>query len=138
SYESFAINTYGGIGIFGLILAAVGLAGVTAYAVAQRGKEIGIRLALGATKRGVLLLVLREGSALVLVGTTLGVLGAIALAKILSALANAFVEALQVGTTDPRLLFGAPLLLALLALLACYVPARRATKIDVLKALRQS
>jgi predicted permease len=138
SYERFAINTYGGIGIFGLILAAVGLAGVTAYAVAQRGKEIGIRLALGATKRGVLLLVLREGSALVLVGTALGVFGAFSLAKILSALANAFVEALQVGTTDPRLIVGAPLLLALLALLACYVPARRATKVDVLKALRQS
>ncbi len=107
-------NTYGGIGVFGLVLAAIGLAGVTAYAVARRRKEIGIRMALGASKAQVLRLVLREGTALVSVGTVLGFLGAIALAKVLSALASIFVEALQVGTDDPRLLVGAPLLLAAL------------------------
>jgi predicted permease len=129
------INTYGGIGLFGLVLAAIGLAGVTAYAVAQRRKEIGIRMALGARKEQVLLLVLREGMALVSVGTVLGFLGAFALAKILSTLTSVFVDALQVGTNDPRLLLGAPLLLGGLALLACYVPARRAAKIDPLMAL---
>lgn len=137
SAERFAVGTYGGIGIFGLILAAIGLAGVTAYGVAQRGREIGIRMALGARKGQVLRLMLREGAALVGAGTVLGFLGAFVLAKILSALTSIFVDALKVGTDDPRLLLGAPLLLAALALLACYVPARRAAKIDPLKALRQ-
>jgi predicted permease len=136
--QRFAVSTYGGIGLFGLVLSAVGLAGVTAYAVAQRRKEIGIRMALGARKGQVLLLVLREGTALVAVGTVLGFLAAFALAKALSALTNIFANSLKVGTGDVRLLIGAPLLLAGLVLLACYVPARRAVKIDPLKALRQS
>jgi len=125
------------MGVFGLLLAAIGLAGVTAYAVAQRRKEIGIRMALGARKGQVLRLVLREGAALVSAGTFLGFLGAVALAKMLSALTHVFVEILKVGTNDPRLLLGAPLLLVGLALLACYVPARRAAMIDPLKALRE-
>jgi macrolide transport system ATP-binding/permease protein len=133
----FSLQTYGGIGVFGLVLAAIGLAGVTAYAVAQRRKEIAIRTALGASKAQVLGLVLREGAALVGVGTVIGFLGAIGLAKIVSSLANMFVDALRVGTDDLRLLIGAPLLLAAVAMLACYVPARRAVKIDPLKALRQ-
>jgi macrolide transport system ATP-binding/permease protein len=133
----FAVSTYGGIGLFGLILAAIGLAGVTAYAVARRRREIGIRMALGARKAQVLRLVLRESAALVVVGTLLGFLGAIALVKILSALANILVEAFRLGTNDLRLLLGAPLLLAALALVACYVPARKSTQIDPLKALRQ-
>jgi macrolide transport system ATP-binding/permease protein len=137
SYERFAVNSYSGIGVFGLVLAAIGLAGVTGYAVAQRRKEIGIRMALGARKGQVLLLVMREGTALVSVGTVLGFLGAFALAKTLSALTNVFVDALKMGTGDLRLLVGAPLLLAGLALLACYVPARRAAKIDPLQALRE-
>jgi len=81
--------------------------------------------------------VLREGAALVSVGTLLGFSGAFALAKVLSALTNIFVEALAVGTSDLRLLVGAPLLLAALTLLACYVPARRAAKIDPLTAVRE-
>ena len=133
----FSTNTYTGIGVFGLVLAAIGLAGVTAYAVAQRRKEIGIRMALGAGKRQVLRLVLREGAALVTVGTLLGFLGAYAAGKILAAVAQIFVDSLKIGTNDPRLLLGAPLLLAGLALFACYVPARKAIKIDPLKALRQ-
>jgi predicted permease len=137
SAERFAVNTYGGIGIFGLALAAIGLAGVTAYAVAQRRKEVGIRMALGARKGQVLLLVMREGAALVIAGAALGFLGAFALTKMLSAMTNVFVDALKVGTGDPRLLVGAPLLLAALALLACYVPARRAAKVDPQRALRE-
>ena len=133
----FSVQTYGGIGVFGLVLAAIGLAGVTAYTVAQRRKEIAIRTALGASRARVLGLVLREGTALVGAGTVLGFLGAIALAKIVSALANMFVDALRMGTNDPRLLLGAPLLLAAVAMLACYVPARRAAQIDPLKALRE-
>jgi predicted permease len=137
SSERFAVNTYAGIGMFSLVLSAVGLAGVTAYAVAQRRKEIAIRMALGARKEQVLLLVLREGAALVIAGTVLGLAGALCLAKMLSALTSVFVEALKVGTNDLRLLAGLPLLLAGLALFSCYVPARRAAGIDPLKALRQ-
>jgi macrolide transport system ATP-binding/permease protein len=133
----FSLQSYGAIGLFGLVLAAIGLAGVTAYAVAQRRKEIAIRTALGASRAQVLRLVLREGAALVCVGTVLGFLGAIAMAKILSALASMFVDALRFGTTDPMLLIGAPLLLAAVAMLACYLPARRSATIDPLKALRE-
>jgi hypothetical protein len=133
----FSVQTYGGMGVFGLLLAAIGLAGITAYSVAQRRKEIAIRTALGASRARVLGLVLREGAALVAAGTVLGFLGAIGLAKVVSALANMFVDALKVGTNDPRLLVGAPLLLAAVAMLACYVPARRSVQIDPLKALRE-
>jgi len=94
-------------------------------------------MALGARKGQVLTLVLREGTSLVSVGTVLGFLGAFALAKALSAMTNVFVESLKIGTNDPRLLIGAPVLLAMLAMLACYLPARKATKIDPLKALRE-
>ena len=133
----FSVQTYGGIGLFGLMLAAIGLAGVTGYAVAQRRKEIAIRTALGASTAQVLRLVLREGTALVSVGTVLGFLGAIVLARVVSALTSIFVDALKIGTNDPRLLVGAPLLLAAVAMLACYVPARKSAQIDPLKALRE-
>jgi ABC-type antimicrobial peptide transport system permease subunit len=132
-----AMRTYGGIGVFGLVLSAIGLAGVTAYAVARRRREIGIRMALGARKGQVLRLVLREAAALITVGTALGFLGAFAMSRILSALTSEFADAFKVGTNDLRLLVGAPLLLAGLAMLSCYVPARTAARIDPLKALRQ-
>ncbi|MGA8103931.1 MAG: ABC transporter permease [Candidatus Acidiferrales bacterium] len=137
SATRFAVQTYGGIGVFGLVLAAIGLAGITAYGVAQRRKEIAIRTALGASPAQVLRLVLREGAALVGVGTVLGFLGAMAMAKILASLTSMFVQALSVGTGDLRLLVGAPLLLAVVAMLACYAPARRSAQIDPLKALRE-
>jgi predicted permease len=137
SATRFAVQTYGGIGVFGLVLAAIGLAGITAYSVAQRRKEIAIRMALGSSTAQVLRLVLREGAALVGVGTVLGFLGAMAMAKILSSLTSIFVEAFRIGTDDLRLLVGAPALLAAVAMLACYLPARRSAQIDPLKALRE-
>lgn len=137
SSTRFAVQTYGGIGVFGLMLAAIGLAGITAYSVAQRSKEIAIRTALGASRAQVLRLVLREGTALVSVGTVLGFLGALAMAKVLSALTNIFVEAFRMGTDDLRLLIGAPVLLAAVTMLACHVPAHRSVQIDPLKALRE-
>jgi len=133
----FSIQTYAGIGIFGLVLAAIGLAGVTAYAVAQRRKEIAIRSAVGASRGQLLRLVLREGTTLIGTGTILGFLGAVVMARILSALTNIFAEAVRVGTDDPRLLVGAPLLLASVAMLACYLPARRSMQIDPMKVLRE-
>jgi len=137
SSQAFAVGTYGGMGIFGLVLAAVGLAGVTACAVAQRRKEIGIRMALGARQGQMLRLVLREAAALAGAGTVLGFLGAFVLAKMLSALTQVFAQTVKAGTDDPRLLVGAPLLLAAAAMLACYLPARRSAKIDPLRALRE-
>ena len=126
---------YGGFGIFGLILASVGLASVTAYSVAQRRREIGIRMALGAQRSQVLRLVMKEGIALVIVGSALGFLGALAIGRILSAILPEIADALR--TNQTALLIGAPLLLASLAMLACYFPARKSTKIDPLAALRQ-
>jgi macrolide transport system ATP-binding/permease protein len=126
--------TYGMIGAFGLILASVGLAGVTAYSVSQRGREIGIRIALGAQNRDVLALVIKEGLVLVVVGSVVGLALAWAGIRVLSGL---FFTVASVQSSDPLLLVGAPLLLAALAMLACYLPARRSMRIDPAVALRQ-
>jgi ABC-type antimicrobial peptide transport system permease subunit len=133
----FSEAIYGGIGVFGLILASIGLAGVTGYAVARRRKEIGIRMALGARSAQVLRLVLKEGTALVAVGSVFGFIGAFAISRGLSSITSQFAQAFASSTGDPVLLIGAPLLLAALAMLACYVPARKSTKIDPLAALRE-
>jgi predicted permease len=133
----FAMILLGAFAVLALGLAAIGIYGVIAYVVGQRTQEIGIRMALGARKAQVLGLVLRESATLIAVGTVIGFLGAVALAKALSAITTAFSDAFTVGVDDPRLLIGAPLLLAVLALLACYIPARRAAKIDPIQALRQ-
>lgn len=119
-----------------LALAAIGLAGVTAYPVARRRKEIGIRMALGAPKGQVLRLVLREGGSMVCIGSALGLLGAFAASRALAA-SSILGPIFAANSRDPRLVFGAPLLLAGLAMLACYIPARRSAKIDPLIALRE-
>jgi len=126
--------TYGIIGAFGLILASVGLAGVTAYSVAQRAREIGIRIALGAGRSNVLALVMKEGAVLVVAGTAIGLVIAWASLKLMTAL---FVVAATTSSSNPVLIFGAPSLLAVLALIACFVPARRSTRIDPAVTLRQ-
>jgi predicted permease len=127
---------YGGIGIFGLILASIGLAGVTAYAVARRRKEIGIRMALGARSSQVLRLVMKEGTILVAIGSAFGFAGAFLISRALSSMTNQFAATFASSTHDPLLLIGAPMLLATLAMLACYLPARRSARIDPLAALR--
>ena len=119
---------------FGLILASVGIAGVTAYTVSQRGREIGIRVALGAQKSDVLRLVMKEGAVLVTAGTLIGLAAAWAGIRGLSGL---FFSVASVQSSDPILVVGAPLLLASLALLACYLPARKSMRIDPAVALRQ-
>ena len=136
SYVRYGEYVYGGVGVFGLVLAAIGLAGVTAYSVARRRKEIGIRMALGARQGQVLGLVLREGASLVAAGSALGLAAALTLSRALPVFSNLFGPAFQAGSHDARLLLGAPLLLAFLAMLACYIPARRSAQIDPLRALR--
>jgi ABC-type antimicrobial peptide transport system permease subunit len=125
--------TWNTLGLFGLALAAAGLAGVTAYAVAQRGREIGIRVALGAQKRDVLALVMKEGFAMVSVGTAAGAALTWAGVRGMSAM---FFTVASVKSFEPAVLFGAPVLLASLALAACYAAARRALAIDPASALR--
>jgi putative ABC transport system permease protein len=93
-------------------------------------------MALGANNGHVLRLVLREGIALIAVGTVLGFAGAVAVSKALEAATSVLADTLAMGANDPLLLVGAPVLLAVLALVACYVPARAAARIDPLKALR--
>jgi predicted permease len=121
------------LGLFGalaLILASIGIYGVLAYSVAQRTSEIGLRMALGAQPRQVLGLVLKQGMLLALIGATVGVLVALPVARLASGLLYG------VSATDPLTYAGITLLLMSVALLACYLPARRATRIDPLVALR--
>jgi len=132
-----ALWTYGVIAAFGLLLAVVGLAGVTAYTVSRRRREIGIRMALGARRGAVLRMVMQEGAALTGVGTALGLGLAWAGIRALSVFLSSVARASAVSTSDPRLLVGAPLLLAALALAACYLPARRSLGIDPAVTLRE-
>ena len=125
------------LGLFALLLASIGLGGVTAYAVVRRRKEIGIRMALGAGSRQVQGLVMREGTALVALGSILGLGGGFALWRALSAFSDVLARSFSNGADDSLLLSGAMLVLASLAMLACYLPARRATEIDPVSALRE-
>ncbi len=136
SIVQLSATIYLGIGIFGLILASIGLAGVTAYAVARRRKEIGIRMALGAQRSQVLRLVMKEGATLVAIGSALGFAGASLISRTLSSFSSELSEVLGSSVRNPLLLIGAPLLLASLAMFACYLPARRSARIDPLAALR--
>jgi putative ABC transport system permease protein len=112
------------------LLAAVGVYGVMNYAVQQRTREIGIRVALGARSMDVLKMVLRSGMRLALTGITIGVATAFAITRLLTSLL------FDVGPTDTMTFIAVPLTLIVVVLLACYIPARRATKVDPLVALR--
>ncbi|MBI4661998.1 MAG: ABC transporter permease, partial [Verrucomicrobia bacterium] len=111
-------------------LAPLGLYGILAHAVALRRHEIGIRMALGAQRRDVLRLILRNGMGLTLLGAVLGLAGAFALTRVLRN------QLYEVGTTDPGTFAAVALLLGLVAFFACLIPARRATRVDPMEALR--
>ncbi|HEX6306856.1 MAG TPA: ABC transporter permease [Longimicrobiales bacterium] len=117
--------------VVALALAAIGTYGVMSYAVVQRRQEIGIRMALGARASSVLGMVLGQGFIVAAIGLGLGVAGAFALTKLMSSLL------FNVTATDPLAFVSAPLLLALVALTACYIPARRATRVDPASVLKQ-
>jgi predicted permease len=119
------------VGLLALALAALGIYGVVAYSIGQRRREIGIRMAIGAGRRDVLGLVLRQGMGPVAIGVVVGLVGALAGARAISALL------FGVSAADPLSLAGAVALLVLVALAAVYGPARRASGLDPVAALRQ-
>jgi ABC-type antimicrobial peptide transport system permease subunit len=137
AFAEWSTAVYFVLGLFSVLLACIGLGGVTAYTVAQRRKEIGIRMALGARGRQVQGLVMRDGTALIVVGLVCGFAGALALRRAFSAVSEPLAKGFAQPAPDSLLLVGAPLLLAALAMLACYFPASRATRIDPMSALRE-
>jgi putative ABC transport system permease protein len=122
------------LGLFGLValvLVSAGVYGVVSYSVSQRAQEIGVRIALGAGARDVLRLVIGQGMKLVSAGLAIGLAGALALTRLMKTLL------FGVSAYDPLTFGSIAMLLALVALLACWIPARRATRVNPIVALRQ-
>lgn len=129
-FERIAVAFAGAFGLLALLLATVGIYGVVAYSTRQRTHEIGIRMALGASQGAVFRQVLGQGFRLMLAGLVIGVAVSLVLTRFLRSLL------FGVGSSDAPTFGSVALVLCLAALVACYVPARRATKIDPMVALR--
>jgi putative ABC transport system permease protein len=130
SQKRFNMLLMGLFALVALILAVVGIYAVTAYSVNQRSHEIGIRMALGATRGEILKLVIRKGLKLVIIGVVIGLGGAFALTRLISGLL------FGVSATDPITFLTITILLVVVALVATYFPARKATKVDPIVVLR--
>jgi putative ABC transport system permease protein len=130
----FAMLLLGIFAAIALAISAVGVYGVVSYSVAQRTNEIGVRMALGAGSRDVIGMILKEGMLLALIGAGIGAGAAIALTGLMSGLLSSLLFSMR--ATDPITFAGVALLLGIVTLIACYIPARRAAKVDPMIALR--
>jgi predicted permease len=130
SGKRFTMTLLGVFALLALLLASIGIYGVLSYMVGQRTREIGVRLALGAQRLDVLRMVLKDGARMTLVGVVVGVVGAMGLTRLMASML------FGVKPTDPLTFIAVTSLLCAIAMLACYVPARRAMKVDPMEALR--
>jgi ABC-type antimicrobial peptide transport system permease subunit len=127
----FIAQLLGAFAALALLLAAIGTYGILSYNVSERHHEIGIRMALGATRSSVLGLVLKQGAKLTGIGLVVGIVGALLLSRVLGTLL------FNVRPTDPATMAAVTVFIAAIALIACYVPARRATRVDPIVVLRE-
>jgi putative ABC transport system permease protein len=130
SPERFSVLLLAGFAGMALLLAVVGIYSVMSYSVSRRTHEIGIRVSLGASQSDVLLLVVRQGMLLALAGAVIGIAGALVLSRLMTSLLYG------VAPTDPITFAAVSILLVIVALAASYIPARRATRVDPMVALR--
>jgi predicted permease len=133
STQRFPMTLLGVFAFLALLLASIGIYGVVSYSVAQRVREIGIRIALGAEKRNILRLVIGQGLRLVIAGLAIGAVAALILTHLLSSFSRLLYG---VATSDPVTFITVSLTLTTVAILACYIPALRATRVDPIVALR--
>jgi putative ABC transport system permease protein len=133
SSQRFPMILLGAFAVLALLLASVGIYGVISYSVTQRTHEIGIRVALGAKKRNILRLVVGQGLRMVLTGLAIGCVAALILTRLLSSFSHLLYG---VGTSDPITFVTLSAALTTIAVMACYIPARRASRVDPMVALR--
>jgi ABC-type antimicrobial peptide transport system permease subunit len=126
----FSAWLVGGFAAMALILGVVGLYGVVAYSVSRRTREIGVRMALGAERRGVVLMILRQAGKMVTLGVVVGLLASLGVSRLMASML------FGVNSYDPLTFVAVAVILAAVALAACYIPARRAARVDPMVALR--